>query len=102
VVAARLAERCSIQLAYAIGVAQPLSVYVDLYGTGKVDEAKLEAALTKVMDLSPRGIRNHLGLNKPIYAKSSAYGHFGRKAGRDGSFSWEKTDLIDTLKKAVA
>ncbi len=102
VVAAKLADRCTIQLAYAIGVAQPLSIYVDLYGTGKVDEAKLEAALAKVMDLSPRGIRKHLDLNKPIYAKSSAYGHFGRKPGRDGSFSWEKTDLVAALKEAVA
>ena len=102
VVAARLADRCTIQLSYAIGVAKPLSIYVDLHGTGKVDEAKLEKALGEVMDLSPRGIRTHLGLNKPIYAKSAAYGHFGRKAGRDGSFSWEKTDLVDAIKKAVA
>ena len=102
VVAAKLADRCTIQLAYAIGVAKPLSIYVDLHGTGKVDEAKLEAVLGQVMDLTPRGIRTHLGLNKPIYAKSAAYGHFGRKAGRDGSFSWEKTDLVDVLKKAVA
>ncbi|MET3889828.1 S-adenosylmethionine synthetase [Bosea sp. OAE506] len=102
VVAAKLAERCTIQLSYAIGVAKPLSIYVDLHGTGKVDEAKLEKVLGEVMDLTPRGIRTHLQLNKPIYAKSAAYGHFGRKAGRDGSFSWEKTDLVDALKKAVA
>lgn len=102
VVAAKLADRCTIQLSYAIGVAKPLSIYVDLHGTGKVDEAKLETALGEVMDLTPNGIRNHLGLNKAIYAKSAAYGHFGRKAGRDGSFSWEKTDLSDALKKAVA
>jgi S-adenosylmethionine synthetase len=102
VVAAKLADRCTIQLSYAIGVAKPLSIYVDLHGTGKVDEAKLEAALGQVMDLTPNGIRNHLGLNKAIYAKSAAYGHFGRKAGRDGSFSWEKTDLADALRKAVA
>ncbi len=102
VVAAKLAEKCTIQLSYAIGVAAPLSIYVDLHGTGKVDEAKLEAVLGKVMDLRPRGIREHLGLNKAIYAKSAAYGHFGRKPGRDGSFSWEKTDLVDALKKAVA
>jgi S-adenosylmethionine synthetase len=102
VVAARLAERCTIQLSYAIGVSQPLSIYVDLHGTGKVDASKIEEALAKVMDLSPRGIREHLGLNKAIYAKTSAYGHFGRKPGRDGSFSWEKTDLVDALKKAVA
>ncbi len=102
VVAAKLADRATIQLSYAIGVAKPLSIYVDLHGTGKVDEAKLEEVLGKLIDLSPNGIRNHLGLNKPIYAKTSAYGHFGRKAGRDGSFSWEKTDLVDALKKAVA
>ncbi|MCU0881938.1 MAG: methionine adenosyltransferase [Hyphomonadaceae bacterium] len=102
VVAAGLADRCTIQLAYAIGVAKPLSVYVDLHGTGKVDEAKLEAVLPEVMDLTPRGIRTHLNLAKPIYAKTAAYGHFGRKAGRDGSFSWEKTDLAGALKKAVA
>ena len=102
VVAAKLADRCTIQLSYAIGVAKPLSIYVDLHGTGKVDEAKLEKALGEVMDLSPRGIRTHLDLNKPIYARTSSYGHFGRKPGRDGGFSWERTDLIDALKKAVA
>jgi len=102
VVAAKLAERCTIQLAYAIGVAEPLAVYVDLHGTGKVDEEKVEKALREVMRLTPRVIREHLGLNKPIYAKTSAYGHFGRKPGRDGSFSWERTDLTDALKRAVA
>ncbi len=102
VVAAGLADRATIQLSYAIGVAKPLSIYVDLHGTGKVDEARLETALAEVMDLTPRGIRTHLDLNKPIYAKTSAYGHFGRKAGRDGSFSWEKTDLVKALKAAVA
>jgi len=102
VVAAKLADRCTIQLSYAIGVAKPLSIYVDLHGTGKVDEAKLEKALGEVFDLSPRGIRTHLALNKPIYARTSAYGHFGRKAGRDGGFSWEKTDLAPALKSAVA
>lgn len=101
VVAAKLADRCTIQLAYAIGVAQPLSIYVDTHGTGNVEEAALEKALAEVMDLSPTGIRRHLDLNKPIYAKTSAYGHFGRKAGRDGSFSWEKTDLTKALKEAV-
>jgi S-adenosylmethionine synthetase len=101
VVAAKLADRCTIQLSYAIGVAQPLSIYVDLHGTGKVDEAVLEKALREVMDLSPSGIRRHLDLNKPIYAKTSAYGHFGRKPGRDGSFSWERTDLGAALKEAV-
>jgi len=102
VVAARLADRCTIQLSYAIGVAKPLSIYVDLHDTGKVDPAKLEKALGEVMDLTPRGIRTHLDLNKAIYARTSAYGHFGRKASRDGGFSWERTDLVDALKKAVA
>ena len=101
VVAAGLADRCTIQLSYAIGVAQPLSVYVDLHGTGKVDEDAVEAAIRKVMDLSPSGIRRQLDLNKPIYAKTAAYGHFGRKAGRDGSFSWERVDLAKALKDAV-
>jgi S-adenosylmethionine synthetase len=101
VVAAGLADRVTIQLSYAIGVAQPLSIYVDLHGTGKVDEDKLERVLGEIFDLSPRGIRERLDLNKPIYAKTSAYGHFGRKPGRDGSFSWERTDLVPTLKQAV-
>ncbi|MGG6893412.1 MULTISPECIES: methionine adenosyltransferase [Rhizobium] len=102
VVAAGLSDRCTIQLSYAIGVAQPLSIYVDLHGTGKgVTEDQVEAAIRKNMDLSPTGIRRHLDLNKPIYAKTSAYGHFGRKAGRDGSFSWERTDLVKALKEAV-
>jgi S-adenosylmethionine synthetase len=82
-------------------VAKPLSIYVDLHGTGKVEESKLEEVLGQVFDLSPRGIRTQLDLNKPIYAKTSAYGHFGRKPGRDGSFSWEKTDLVPALKAAV-
>ena len=98
VVAAGFAERCTIQLSYAIGVAQPLSVYVDLHGTGKVDEAALEKVLAEVMDLSPSGIRRALDLNKPIYARTAAYGHFGREPDADGGFSWEKTDLVDALK----
>lgn len=101
VVAAGFADRCTIQISYAIGIAQPLSIYVDLHGTGTVSEDQVEAALAKVMDLSPSGIRRHLDLNKPIYAKTSAYGHFGRKAGRDGSFSWEKLDLVKPLKEAI-
>ena len=101
VVAAGLADRATIQLSYAIGVAKPLSIYVDLHGTGKVEEAKLEQVLGQVFDLSPRGIRTRLDLNKPIYAKTAAYGHFGRKPGRDGSFSWEKTDLVPALKAAL-
>ncbi|MCV0395046.1 MAG: methionine adenosyltransferase [Rhizobiaceae bacterium] len=103
VVAAKLAERCTIQLSYAIGIAQPLSVYVDLHGTGNnVTEEQIEQAIRQVMDLSPGGIRRHLDLNKPIYARTAAYGHFGRKPGRDGAFSWEKTDLVKALKQAVA
>ncbi|MCD7108656.1 methionine adenosyltransferase [Rhizobium sp. DKSPLA3] len=101
VVAAGLADRCTIQLSYAIGVAQPLSIYVDLHGTGKISEDEVEAAIRKTIDLSPSGIRRHLDLNKPIYAKTSAYGHFGRKAGRDGSFSWERLDLVKPLKDAL-
>ncbi|NLH81316.1 MAG: methionine adenosyltransferase [Phyllobacteriaceae bacterium] len=101
VVAAGLADRCTIQIAYAIGVSQPLAVYCDLHGTGKVDEATIEKAAREVMNLSPRGIRDHLGLLAPIYARTSAYGHFGRKPEDDGGFSWEKTDLVDALKAAV-
>ena len=101
IVAAKLAERCTIQLSYAIGVAQPLSVYVDTHGTGKVEDAMLEKAIRQAMDLSPTGIRKHLDLNKPIYAQTAAYGHFGRKPGRGGSFSWEKTNLTKALKDAV-
>jgi S-adenosylmethionine synthetase len=98
VVAAGLADRCTLQLAYAIGVAKPLSIYTDLHGTGKVDEGKLESVLMDAMNLSPRGIREHLKLNLPIYARTSAYGHFGREPDADGGFSWEKTDLADKLK----
>ena len=100
VVAAGLAEKCVIQLAYAIGVARPLAVYVDLGGTGQVDEEKLSEVLQALMNLSPRGIREHLGLNKPIYARTAAYGHFGRAPEGDGGFSWERTDLVDDLKGA--
>ncbi len=101
VVASGVADRCTIQLAYAIGVARPLSIYVDTHGTSKVDESKIESVLAQVMDLTPRGIRQTLDLNKPIYARTSAYGHFGRKADKDGGFSWEKTDLAEKIKKAV-
>jgi len=100
VVGAGLADKCVIQLSYAIGVSKPLSVYVDTYGTGKVDEDKLSDVLQQLMDLSPRGIRTHLGLNKPIYARTAAYGHFGRNPDADGGFSWEKLDLVDQLKRA--
>jgi S-adenosylmethionine synthetase len=98
VVAAELADRCTIQIAYAIGVAKPLSFYVDTAGAS--DEAKLASVLQELMDLSPRGIRMHLGLNKPIYARTSAYGHFGRNPDPDGGFSWEKLDLVDELRRA--
>jgi S-adenosylmethionine synthetase len=101
VVAAELADRCSIQLSYAIGVAEPLSVYVDTFGTGKVSEEQLENAVREAMRLTPRGIREHLDLNKPIYARTAAYGHFGRTPDSDGGFSWEKTDLVDKLKSVV-
>ena len=101
VVAADLAEKCTIQLAYAIGVSKPLSVYVDCAGTGSVDEEKLALALQEAMDLSPRGIREHLALSRPIYARTAAYGHFGRTPDADGGFSWEKTDLVDAIKAAL-
>jgi S-adenosylmethionine synthetase len=100
VVAAGLADKVTIQIAYAIGVSDPLSVYVDTHGTGKVDEAKLELILPQLVSLKPRGIRERLGLNKPIYARTSAYGHFGREPDTDGGFSWEKTDLVGALKGA--
>ena len=101
IVAAGLADRCTLQLAYAIGVARPLSIYVSTHGTGTVAETEIEAAVSKVMDLTPRGIRTHLGLNKPVYQRTSAYGHFGREPDSEGGFSWEKTDLVEALKKAV-
>ncbi len=99
VVAANLADRCTLQLSYAIGVARPLSIYADLHETGQIDEGKLENALMEVMNLSPRGIREHLHLNRPIFARTSAYGHFGRSPEADGGFSWEKTDLADNLRR---
>ena len=102
VVAADLASRCTIQLAYAIGVAHPLAVYVDTHGTGAVDEARLAAVLREVMDLTPRGIGEHLGLARPIFARTAAYGHFGRAPEADGGFSWEKTDLADALRSAFS
>lgn len=97
VVAAGLADRCLIQLSYAIGVSHPISFYVNTQGTGKVDAAELEKVLPEIMNLTPRGIREHLQLNRPIYAATAAYGHFGRKPQEDGRFSWEKTDLVETL-----
>ena len=101
VVAAGMAERCTIQLSYAIGVAKPLSIYAETYDTGEVDPAAIERAIAQVMDLTPRGIREHLGLNKPIYERTAAYGHFGRAPDADGGFSWERTDLVEALKRAV-
>ena len=101
VVAADLASRCTIQLAYAIGVADPLAVYVDTHGTGGIDEAKLAEALRAVMDLTPRGIGEHLGLARPIFERTAAYGHFGREPEADGGFSWERTDLVESLLAAV-
>ena len=101
VVAAGLAERCTLQVSYAIGVAKPLSIYVDTHGTGQVEAAQIERAVAQVMDLTPRGIREALQLTRPIYARTSAYGHFGRAPEADGGFSWEKTDLVEALKKAV-
>ena len=101
VVAAGLAEKCTIQLSYAIGVARPLSIYADTFGTGQVSEEQIEKAVSDCMDLTPRGIRTHLGLNKPIYQRTAAYGHFGRAPDADGGFSWERTELIDALKAAV-
>ena len=102
VVGAGLADKCVIQLSYAIGVSHPLSVYVDTFGTGKVDEDKLSKTLQELVSLTPRGIRTHRGLNKPIYARTAAYGHFGRNPDADGGFSWEKLDLVDALKSALA
>ena len=101
IVAAGLADRCTLQVSYAIGVAKPLSIYVNTHGTGTVEEAAIEKAVMEVMDLTPRGIRTHLGLTKPVYARTAAYGHFGRAPTEDGGFSWERVDLVDALKKAV-
>ncbi|MCV2882188.1 methionine adenosyltransferase [Actibacterium sp. XHP0104] len=101
VVASGMASRCTIQLSYAIGIAEPQSLYVDTHGTGHVDDAAIERAIRDTMSLTPRGIREHLQLNKPVYQRTAAYGHFGRAPDADGGFSWEKTDLVETLKKAV-
>ena len=100
IVAAGIADACTIQLAYAIGVSKPLSVYIDMHGTGNVDEIKLVSVLNDLVDLSPRGIREHLNLSRPIYERTAAYGHFGRDVDADGGFSWEKTDLAPALKSA--
>src|SRR3954467_1196369 len=100
VVASGVADRCTIQLAYAIGIAKPLSVYVETDGTALVDEEKLARLLQELRDLPPRGIRTHLGLKKPIYARTASYGHFGRPPEQDGGFSWERLDLVDELRRA--
>jgi S-adenosylmethionine synthetase len=102
VVAAGLAEKCTLQVSYAIGVSQPLSIYADLHDTGSIAEAALEKALREVMDLSPRGIREHLGLSRPIYQRTAAYGHFGRQPENDGGFSWERTDLVEPIRGALS
>jgi S-adenosylmethionine synthetase len=101
VVAAGLAARCTIQLSYAIGVSKPLSFYVSTHGTGQVPDAQLEEVLPGLVDLTPRGIRKHLGLNRAIYLRTAAYGHFGRAPEADGGFSWERTDLVDALRSKV-
>jgi len=101
VVASGMARKCTIQLSYAIGVSKPLSIYCDTFGTGEVSEDAIERAIGQVVDLTPRGIREHLNLNKPIYQRTAAYGHFGRAPDADGGFSWEKTDLIEALKSAI-
>ena len=101
VVAAGMAERCTIQLSYAIGVSKPLSIYADTHGTGELDAAEIERAVASCMDLTPRGIREHLQMNKPIYQRTAAYGHFGRAPEEDGGFSWERTDLAEKLRAAV-
>lgn len=101
VVAAGMADRCTVQLSYAIGVAKPLSIYVDTHGTGQIEAEAIERAIPKVIDLTPRGIRTHLDLNKPIYQRTAAYGHFGRAPDADGGFSWEQIDLVEALSKAV-
>ena len=101
VVAAGLADKCTIQLSYAIGVAKPLSIYADTFGTSSIAPDAIERAIAQCLDLSPRGIREHLGLNKPIYQRTAAYGHFGRTPEADGGFSWEKTDLVEALQNAI-
>ncbi|PKP64764.1 MAG: methionine adenosyltransferase [Alphaproteobacteria bacterium HGW-Alphaproteobacteria-8] len=101
VVAAGIARRCTIQLAYAIGVAEPLSIYVDTHGGGEVADEAIEKAIRETLSLTPRGIRTHLGLNRPIYQRTAAYGHFGREPDAEGGFSWEKTDLVDRLRAAL-
>jgi S-adenosylmethionine synthetase len=101
VVAAGMAKRCLIQLSYAIGVSKPLSIYADTFGTGEISDAEIEAAVARVMDLSPRGIREKLSMNRPIFQRTAAYGHFGRASEADGGFSWERTDLADALKSEV-
>jgi S-adenosylmethionine synthetase len=102
VVAAGFAERCTLQVAYAIGVAKPLAIYLDFHGTGRISEDKLARALHEVIDLSPRGIRNQLNLRRPIYERTAAYGHFGRQPENDGGFSWERLDLVEPIRAALS
>lgn len=102
VVAAGLADKCTLQVSYAIGVSQPLSLYADLHGTGSIAEEDLENVLRKVMDLSPRGIREHLDLSRPIYERTAAYGHFGRQPDNDGGFSWERLDLVEPIRSELS
>nr|MCU0636288.1 methionine adenosyltransferase domain-containing protein [Gemmatimonadaceae bacterium] len=108
IVAAKLARRCEVQVAYAIGVAEPVSVFVDTFGTGAIDDRAIEAAVSEVFDLTPRGITTALELRKPIYRPTAAYGHFGRTPRKEGSgksartyFTWERTDRVAALKRAV-
>jgi S-adenosylmethionine synthetase len=101
IVAAGLADKCTFQVAYAIGVAKPVSLFIDTHGTGQVDEEKLLKLISELIDLTPQGIRKHLGLNKPIYARTAAYGHFGRAPEEDGGFSWERVDLVNSLCSAL-
>ena len=101
VVAAGMAARCTLQLSYAIGVSRPLSIYVDTHGTGEIEDAAIERAVDRAMDLTPQGIRTHLGMNRPIFQRTAAYGHFGRAPEDDGGFSWERTDLADVLRRGI-
>ena len=101
IVGAGLAKKCTIQLSYAIGVSKPLSIYVNTHGTGKVEEKVIEQAIPNLIDLSPSGIRHHLQLNRPIYERTAAYGHFGRPYDQDGGFSWERLDLTEKLHKEI-
>jgi S-adenosylmethionine synthetase len=99
IVAANLANKCTIQISYAIGISKPISVYINTHGSGKIEEGEISKKISQVMDLSPFGIREKLKLNRPIYARTASYGHFGRNPEKDGGFSWEKTDLVESFRK---